>query len=240
MSERLLTPDAMSPLANNLIGIGLYSPAEAGSLISVAPSRLGRWLRGHDARGQHYAALWEPEIELEDETLCLSFRDLLEARAVDRFIKLGLSPQKVRRAIALARAVVGDRPLSTTWLRTDGARVFLQTVQEDGGEPELLDLFKNQFAFNAVVAQTLKDLDFEDRAPTAWWPLGRKAGVLIDPHRAFGQPIEYETSIPAATLAMAATAEGSAEAAARIWRVRPAAVRRAVNFQRKQDQKKAA
>lgn len=230
----------MKIATHTLVGIGLYTPAEAGRLIDVSPAKLVRWLRGHDVKGTWYDPLWKPEVELDDEKTYLSFRDLLEARVAARLIEHGLSPQKVRRAIALASEVVGERPLSTTWLRTDGRSVFLEVVKEGGGEPELLDLFKRQYTFNAVVEQSLCDVEFDGPRPRIWWPRGRSAGVLIDPLRAFGQPIERETSIPAEVLANAAVAEGSAQAAARAWTVPVPAVRRAVTFQRKMEQKKAA
>jgi uncharacterized protein (DUF433 family) len=223
-----------------LVGLGLYTPAEAGRLIHVAPGKLTRWLRGHERQGQRYAPLWHAEVDLDDGAVYLSFRDLLEARVAARFIALGLSPQRVRLAIDLARGIVGERPLSTLWLKTDGRTVFLQVVRETGDEPELLDLFSKQYAFNTVVEQSLRDLDFEGRIPTVWWPQGRRAGVLIDPKRAFGQPIEQETSVPAAVLARAAIAEGSVEAAARVWDVPASAIRRAVAFQNGLELRKAA
>jgi uncharacterized protein (DUF433 family) len=223
-----------------LIGIGLYTPAEAGRLIEVSSARLVRWLRGHDVKGKRYDPLWEPEVNLDDEKTYLSFRDLLEARVAARFIDQGLSAQKVRRAIQLASEVVGERPLSTTWLKTDGRSVFLEVIREDGNEPGLLDLFKRQYAFNAIVERSLRDIDFDGPMPKIWWPRGRAMGVLIDPLRSFGQPIERDTSIPAETLANAAVAEGSAQAAARAWCVPVQAVRRAVIFQRQVEKKKAA
>ena len=227
-------------MTQDLIGIGLYTPSEAGQLIGVASAKLTRWLRGHEANGQRYEPLWTSAIDLDDGKTYLSFRDLLEARVAARFIEQGLSPQRVRLAIALAREMVGERPLSTTWLKTDGRSVFLKVVREDGGEPELLDLFKRQFAFNAVVERSLQDIDFDGMIPRTWWPLGRKMGVVIDPLRSFGQPIEAETSVPAVVLANAVIAEGSAEAAARAWHVPAQAVRRAVRFQHELEQKKAA
>jgi hypothetical protein len=36
----------------NLVGIGLYTPAEAGRLIQVRPAKLARWLRGHSIKGK--------------------------------------------------------------------------------------------------------------------------------------------------------------------------------------------
>ena len=223
-----------------LVGIGLYTPAEAARLIHVAPGKLTRWLCGHEARGRDYEPLWQPEVKLDDGAIYLSFRDLLEARVAARFIERGLSPQKVRMTIELARSVVGERPLSTLWLKTDGRTVFLRVVRENGAEPELIDLFTSQYAFNAVVEQSLRDLEFEGPIPTVWWPQGRRAGVLIDPKRAFGQPIEQETSIPAAVLANAVIAEGSEENTARVWGAPLSAVRRAVKFQRGLGLKNAA
>ena len=225
---------------NDLIGIGLYTPTEAGRLIDVKVPKLVRWLRGHQVRGNWYEPLWRPEVDLGDDKIYLSFRDLLEARVASRFIEKGMSPQKIRLAITLAREVVGERPLSTAWLKTDGRTVFLKVLRDTGDEPELMNLFSKQYAFNAIVEQSLRDVEFNGPLPSIWWPLGRRSGVLIDPRRAFGQPIEQATSIPAEVLANAAMAEGSAEAAAKAWDVPPAAVRRAIAFQQQIGLKKAA
>ncbi len=230
----------MDSVGDNLVGIGLYTPAEAGSLIGVRVPKLTRWLRGHTVRGQWYEPLWQPQVDLGDDKIYLSFRDLLEARVASRFIKEGLSPQKVRLAIELASTMVGDRPLSTSWLKTDGRAVFLKVVRETGGEPELMDLFSKQYAFNAVVDQSLRDVEFDGPLPNIWWPLGRRSGVLIDPLRSFGQPIERETSIPVVALSNAAAAEGSVDAAAKAWGVPVPAVKRAIRFQQQMDLKRAA
>ena len=225
---------------NPLLGIGLYTPAEAGRLIGVPSAKLVQWLRGHSAKGRDHAPLWSPEIDLEDEHTYLSFRDLLEARVANTLLVQGLSPQKLRRAIVLARAVMGERPLSTTWLKTDRRAVFLQIAGEDGGEAKMLELFSSQYAFRQIVDQSLRDIEFKDGFPQLWWPMGRNQGVIVDPLRSFGQPIEEDSSVPAAVLAQAAEAEGSVEAAARAWVVPVRAVRRAVAFQSMLERKQAA
>ena len=205
----------------------------------MSAPRLTRWLRGHKVNGQRHEALWTPELDLGDEKVYLSFRDLMEARVAARFVERGLSAQKVRRAINLAREVVGDRPLSTTWLKTDGRAVFLQAATETGSEPKVINLFTRQFAFNAIIERTLRDVEFDGPRPVRWWPFGARLGVVIDPRRSFGQPIEQDTSVPAAALAGAAAAEGSPEAAARAWQVPVRAVRRALRFQKRLEQKAA-
>ena len=95
----------MNVVGHDLVGIGLYTPPEAGRLIGVRVPKLTRWLRGHHVKAQWYEPLWKPEIDLGDDKIYLSFRDLLEARVASSFMAQGLSPQKVRRAIELAKEV---------------------------------------------------------------------------------------------------------------------------------------
>ncbi len=227
--------------SEQLIGIGLYTPAEAGRLLRIAPSRISRWLRGHEAHGVFYKPLWLPQVDLGEDGIVLGFRDLQEVRVAVAFIQKGLSPQRVRQAIDLAREHIGeDRPLSTTRFRTDGRSVFLQVVKEDG-QTTLIDLFKKQFAFREVVERSLTNLEHDaDGVPMRWWPLGKTASVVLDPARSFGQPIEAETSVPVDALASAVDAEGSVEAAAKAWDVPPRAVRHALAFRHEMDLRQAA
>jgi uncharacterized protein (DUF433 family) len=226
---------------HNLIGIGLYTPAEAGRLVQVAPAKILRWLRGHDISGKHYDPLWDPQVDLGDQGIALGFRDLMEIRVAAAFIERGLSAQKVRQAILLARDIIGDdRPLSTSRFRTDGRSVFLQ-IGEEEGEPKLIDLFKSQYAFREVMERSLSNIDYgADGAPARWWVLGKSKSIVIDPARSFGRPIEAETSVPAEVLAAAVKAEGSVEAAARGWDVPVRAVKRAVAFVDEMERRKAA
>ncbi|MEH3148418.1 MAG: hypothetical protein PGN34_24535 [Methylobacterium frigidaeris] len=226
--------------SETLTGIGLYTPAEAGRLLQIPSARIVRWLRGHEANGRRYDPLWTPQADLGENGLFLGFRDLQEVRVAAAFIARGLSPQRVRRAIDLARRIVRDEhPLSTTRFRTDGRSVFLQIVEEDG-ETRLLDLFREQFAFREIVERSLSNLDYGDAGtPLRWWPLGRAKSVVLDPARSFGQPIEAETAIPVEVLASAAGAEGSPEAAARAWEVPVRAVKRALAFKQAMDARAA-
>jgi hypothetical protein len=220
---------------DKLIGMGLYTPAEAGRLLRIKPSRLIRWLRGSAAPGQVVAPLWTPQVDLADGPVCLGFRDLMEARIAARFIELGISPQRVRRAILLAREVLGDEhPLSTNRFITDGRSIFLRIEQEAARrtEPDLiLNLFQNQFEFAQIIEPLLKNIEFDrDGAPLQWWPSGPHEKILVDPTRAFGQPIDSETSVPTAILAASARIEGIA-GAARAYDVPQGSVRRAVAFE---------
>lgn len=224
----------------SLIGMGLYTPGEAGLLLGVAPGRIARWLRGHVANGKRHEPLWRPQIVLDGD-IGLGFRDLMEVRVAASFIAQGLPPFRLRQAIVLARDAVGeDHPLSTRAFRTDGRSIFLQVAKHDG-EAALIDLFSRQYAFRDVVERSLRHVDLDDTGrPALWWPLGRSRWVLVDPARSFGRPIEAETSIPVDALVRAVRAERSVEGAARAWNVPPRAVARALAFQGVMDERKAA
>lgn len=113
-----------------LIGVGLYTPAEAGRLLDISAGRIASWLRGHHIDDREYDRLWTPQIDLEDGRICLDFRDLMEVRIADKFISYGVSPQRVRAAIKLARQIIGeDRALSTDRFRTDGRSIFSTSLR---------------------------------------------------------------------------------------------------------------
>ncbi|WP_029003665.1 hypothetical protein [Azorhizobium doebereinerae] len=220
---------------NALIGIGLYTPAEAGRLLELPAATVSRWLRGHTANGRRYAPLWKSQVDLEDGHTYLGFRDLMEARVAAAFISHGVSPQRVRAAITLAREVYGkDHPLSTNRFRTDGKDIFLRVIEsaEDGDERErLLNTFQKQYAFAEVIEPSFKHVEFDDQgSPLIWWPRGRKGQILVDPARAFGQPIDAVSSVPTSVLAAAGRAEGVARAA-RAFDVPPPSIRRAMEFE---------
>lgn len=217
--------------SSELLGIGLYTPAEAARLLRIPSAKIVRWLRGHEANGKWYDRLWQPQVDLKDERVYLGFRDLMELRTAHAFMAAGVSAMMIRRAIEEASRLIGDeRPLSTTKFRTDGRSIFIE-IADEYGDHRLLDLFKRQFVFKQIVETSLRGVEFDGISPSRWWPGSKDRKVLIDPQRSFGQPIEADTGVPTATLAAAAKAEGSAAAASKLWQVPIQAVVRAIWFE---------
>lgn len=222
----------------SLIGVGLYTTAEAGRLTGIPSQRLLRWTRGHTVGDTEYPRLWKPQVKLPDnDTVFLGFLDLVQARVADGFIAAGLSAQKVRRAIEYGREIINvDYPFASARFRTDGKTVVLHVLSEDGDEnnDKLIDLFRSgQYLMQKVIEPSLKGLEFEDDFAARWWPLGKQKKIVIDPKRQFGQPIDDETGVPTVVLAHAAVAEGSAEAAAQAFMVPVTSVRRAVAYEQR-------
>ncbi len=229
---------------DGLIGIGLYTPAEAGRLLHIPATKISRWLRGHQIGQRQYAPLWTPQVDLDDGRVYLGFRDLMEARIADTFIGHGVSPQRIRGAIELARQIMSEeRPLSTDRFRTDGRDIFFRVIETDEhGErrERLLNLFRQHYDFRQIIEPLLKTIEFDEHgSPSQWWPLGRRGYILIDPTRAFGQPIDSVSSVPTSVLAAAGQQEGVA-GAARAYDVPPASVRRAMDFETTMEWRAAA
>lgn len=228
----------------DLIGVGLYTPAEAGKLLGIPAQKITRWLKGHAVGDKQYAPLWDAQVSLEDDRVYLGFRDLMETRVAHTFIKNGVPPVRIRSAIALAQEVIArDHPLSTNRFLTAGREIFLHVIEtdEDGNERErLLNLFKRQYEFKGILEPILKAVDFgDDGYPSRWWPAGRRASIVVDPERSFGAPIDAETSVPTKILAAAGGNMGT-QAAARAYEVPEAAVRRAMEFEEGLGQRLAA
>lgn len=233
-------------LASDAIGVGSYTAPEAARLLRTTPLNVNRWLRGYtytrSGEARRMPPLWTTQHVAIEDHLELGFRDLIELRFVKAFLDAGVGLLAIRNCLEYARECAkDDRPFSTRRFQTDGKTIFLESIDRGGdvlGEPKLLDLKKKQYAFKQVIERTFKDLDIEDDAVARWRPFHGKKSIVIDPGRAFGQPIASDFGVPTVALAEAVEAEGSAEDVARIFDVPVAVVRDAVQFET--DLKRAA
>jgi uncharacterized protein (DUF433 family) len=217
----------------SLVGIGLYTTAEAARLTGVPSQRIIRWLRGHTIGDHEYARLWASQVNIGDSSVYLGFLDLVQIRVASAFINAGLSPHKVRKAIEYGSEIIhNDYPFASARFRTDGKTVILHVLREGEDDDRLIDLFRSgQYVMHRIIEPSLKGLEFEDDFAARWWPLGRTRGIVIDPKRQFGQPIDNATGVPTVVLARAAKAEGSITKAARAFMVPANSVRRAIAFE---------
>lgn len=218
-----------------LLGVGLYTAADARSLTGVPMARTRHWLRGYaHGAGKEKAwspPLWRPQLPEIGGTLHLGFRDLIELRTVDAFRRAGLSLQQLRRAYETAQQIVGEeRPFSSARFRTDGKRLYLQIVR-GSGEPDLIDLLTRQHNFNTVVEPSLKHLEYDEMEAVRWWPAAGRKLVVIDPKRAFGRPLLARAGISTDALADAYALEQSYSRVATDFGISEKEVRAAVGFE---------
>lgn len=239
-------PDSTEIKFSRFLGVGIYSIRDASRISGGSAPRIRRWARGYrykiGGEIRRSPAVWDADLPPIDGVHSLSFLDLLEVRFIDAFLGAGLGWKKLRTAADAAKALLDTtHPFSTRSFKTDGRTIFADIVGEKGNGI-LLDLVRSQYAFNQVVSPSLyKGIEFAPNdTPLRWWPMGKRSQVVIDPSRAFGQPITSREGVPTAVLAQAVSAEGSIDRVARWFDVNPSAIRSAMKFEEKLEFKRAA
>lgn len=217
-------------------GIGIYSLAEAGSVLSVDPSTIRRWLFGyaydHHGPRTKQEPLWTSQYGAKQDEPLLGFRDLIEARIVRGLRQMGIGLPTIRACLRHASELVDDdHPFSTRQFKSDRRTIFLEQM-DASGSVRLLDLKQRQYAFRHVVEPTLIDLDFDTDAASRWWLLPNKRTIVLDPARSFGQPIVAASGIPTARLAQAVAAEGSIRRTAVLFDLPESLVRDALTYEK--------
>ncbi len=225
---------------NTLLQSGIYTVSEAAALTEVPRRRISRWLSGYvyrsGAETRFSSPVWSPSLPKVDHALALSFADLMEVRFINAFREAGVSWKKIRKAAEVAREEFGlDHPFSAQAFLTDGRSIFARVANDPRAEPALLDLVKSQFAFERVIKPSLyAGFEFDGSGGVSrWWPLGKAKPVVLDPQRAFGQPIDPVSGTPTNVLAQAVKAEGSVQAAAKWYQVSLKTVRAAVTYEQR-------
>jgi uncharacterized protein (DUF433 family) len=231
------------------LGIGYYTVPEAARLVRLPPLNVGRWLAGYSYKTrsgdqQMMPPLWISQIEIVEKNLELGFRDLIELRFVSAFLDAGLGISTIRKCLTYASGLVDDeRPFSTRRFQTDGRTIFFEFIERISTNENdiadlpanerrrIIDLKNRQFVFRDVISPTFKDLDFDDDVVSRWRPFNGKNTIVIDPKRAFGQPIATGSGIPTTNLAAAAKAEGSVRRVSFLFDVPVGVVRDAVDFE---------
>src|ERR1700730_3655771 len=116
---------AVKAPVSSLLNTGLYTVPEASRLTRISTGKIRRWIKGYDFRSgesvRHSDAVWQGEIKPIDQKISLSFRDLLELRFVDAFIRAGVSWRTMRRAHSKAQAKLRTtHPFCSNRIFTDG------------------------------------------------------------------------------------------------------------------------
>jgi len=218
----------------HFLNTGLYTVSEAARLTRIPAGKIRRWIRGYTFRKgesvRHSDAVWQTEIKPSDNKAALSFRDLLELRFVDAFIKAGVSWVTMRRAHTKAHEELKTtHPFCSKRIATDGKNILLKQAEEDSDEA-LINLVTDQREFSRIVQDFLRELEFSGD-DIVWWPLGKNRQIVVDPRRNFGQPTVAKSGVPATTLARSVKANSSIDMVARWYEAQRDEVRDAVEFE---------
>ena len=224
----------------SLIGRGLYTLAEAERFTGVPRKSIARWTRGYEYRGPDGRARLSPPIiatwqaESDARVPAIDFADLIEVRFLHAFRAHGVGWKAIRVAAERAKDLLAlHHPFSSRAFKTDGKTIMAEIVY-GSGDRVLLDLVKNQFAFEKVLAPHLfAGIEFgRSDEPARWRPLGRRRAVVIDPSRAFGAPVVDE-GVPTRVIANYTATVRSQRLVAAWFEVSEKSVRDALAFERR-------
>lgn len=205
-------------------------------MTGVSAARIRRWLRGYSYRSgdktRVSARVWKPDLAPIDHALALSFRDLIEVRFVDFFLRKGVTWKEIRAAAACAAELANStHPFSTKKFKTDGRKIFAK-LQERGGNLRILQLVEQQYAIGEVLDPLLyAGIEFRNLDVIRWFPMDPSRRVVVDPTIAFGQPVVRPEAVPTRTLFRAYRADQEVDVVAKAYSVSKSSVLAAVEYE---------
>lgn len=235
------------PEAHVQLGLGIYTRAEAARLLNMTPSRLRRWVNGYTywlpAPGFSKAKRRRPpvintDLPIIDDTVALSFLELMELRMVKAILDSGpISLQHLRAAAEVARGRFGtDHPFASLRVFTDGKAIFSAVSDDDA--PDVVRWSQrdiDQVIAGPIYEQFLKEIDYEtvgkQKLASRWWPMGRLYPIMLDPRVSFGAPVIAGTAVRTSVLARMAK-HHAAKSAAVAFEVQLEQAEAAVEFER--------
>ena len=184
---------------------GIYSIPEAARFTGLETSRVRRWLSGYSFKSSGQKRLsppvWSGQLLPIKGRRAVSFRDLIEMRFVDAFLRAGVSWKTIRDVQELAQREFNfDHPFSTNRFRADGSRLVMSAAEKDE-HAGLFDVASRQQIFFAAAEPLREELEMneEDRV-CRWWPLGRNRHVVLDPERQWGRPVVAHSGVATALI----------------------------------------
>lgn len=227
----------------HLLGVGIYTRAEAARLLHLSPGRVSSWVRGYryrwGPRTFRRAGRQPPVIKTDipsiDGTLSISFLELMELRVIKQFRDKGIPLQTVRVAWHHAAQAFGsEHPFADHRVFVDGLKIFAASAPSTS--PDLLEISSRKSPFQLIAgpifARSLQEVEFDEGTGLArrWWPRGQSVPVVLDPRIAFGAPTVAGTRVSTQILALYAKSNPVDEIA-RALRLEPRQVEAAVRFE---------
>jgi uncharacterized protein (DUF433 family) len=176
----------------------LYTTAEAARFLGVPTSTFSTWAKGYVRRAAGRAEVRGAPIissvEAPRNYPTIPFIGLSEAMVLAAFRKAGVSLQHIRQAVTILEKEIGEEyALASRGVYTDGAVILFDYADaaDDEELAGLTEVVRRQRVFAPVVREYLRRIDY---AADGWAarlvsPATSRPIVVVDPNRAFGQPI---------------------------------------------------
>ena len=210
--------------------IGLYPIPMAAKLIGESAIKVHAWIDGYS--NSDAKPIIRRQLPPINGRTVLGFLDLIEARFVKHFDRLGLSPQSIRKvAEKLRERHHTDHPFATNKrFRTDGKAIIMETVTDE--ERRHLNLMNDNFEMGPIIEPSLfASVLYADDLASRWRPDRDFQRVVLDPQFAFGHPVIDGIWVPTDALYSAFQAEKATGLVAEDFEVDEEAVTQAVGFE---------
>jgi hypothetical protein len=175
--------------ASDLLGLGIYTVAEAATYARVSAAKLSRWILGTIKDHPAVIARLDPE---RNEERWVTFLDFVQSMAIrDIRLKHRIHLDKIRDTVDMARSKFGiSYPFArkhTTWLLGDDINLDIVGYGLIGTTGE----HKRQLAMRPVVEQYLEDLSYDaEGLAKGYSPFSYKGyRIIFNPHVRFGEPM---------------------------------------------------
>lgn len=196
---------------------------EAARLLRTPRRTLSRWMEGYVRKLRGGPKSYLPVIDWEDGS-ALTFGDLVELMYVRGFRNGGVALDDIRRAARKYREEWSTPyPLATKRFATDGRDLLIG----EGDHWRHALTGQHKAFFYELGARLVHTGDLT----TEWRPLGQDRGVLLNPERSFGKPIDDLSGAHTFVLAQAATSGDTPERIAWWYGTTATAVLDAVKFE---------
>lgn len=176
--------------------VPLYTVTEAARFLGVPPTTFANWARGYTVSPPgRKAVIGQPivtAIAASRNYPAVPFVGLAEGLVVAAFREAGVSLQHIRKAVAVLEREIGiDHALASRRLFTDGASILYAYAENEDEEELLTHVVTQQRVFADVVNDYLLRIAYgsDDWPVRLVSPVTAREVVVVDPHRAFGQPI---------------------------------------------------
>jgi uncharacterized protein (DUF433 family) len=166
--------------------VGLLDVSDASRFLGIARSTFSRWVTGYAGSAPLIHTLPSANNQAR-----VTFISMVEAWVLDALRKAGVNPSKIPPALAqLAREFGREHVLVAPNLATDGIDVLWDFSRTSEGEG-LMDARSGQMVMREIVEDYLQYVSWaSDNYPNMLRLRScEPSDVIVDPYRAFGQPL---------------------------------------------------
>ncbi len=217
----------------DLLSTGIYTVSEAAKLLGVANARVNGWVFGYPKTKSD--PIIKSDLEILDGEKAMTFVNLMEARFIAAFARHGVSVKAMRSMAKNAQEILDSpHPFATDAIfKTDGRKIVLMASKESG-DKRMYDLQTKNWALYEILVDGLKnEVIYNEGRARLWRPRKEIApNVVLDPIKAFGQPVLEKSGVPTRTLFDAFNAEDETYESVASWYDVPVKeVKEAVKFE---------